>query len=82
MRQFFLYIQVFRPDMDTSDEHIDIVGDDTNTPHVEERQDAGEESVMDHDVPLTVQITADAEPSGAKKRKPLKTTKLQVRGWS
>ena len=67
--------------MDTSDEHIDIVGDDTNTssPHVEERQDAGEESVMDHDVPLTVQITADAEPSGAKKRKPLKTTKLQVR---
>ena len=30
-------------------------------------------------VPLTVQITPDsAEPSGAKKRKPLKTTKLQV----
>ena len=30
-------------------------------------------------VPLTVQITQDStEPSGAKKRKPQKTTKLQV----
>ena len=29
-------------------------------------------------VPLTVQITPESEPSGAKKRKPQKTTKLQV----
>ena len=29
--------------------------------------------------PLSVQITPDTEPSGAKKRKPQKVTKLQVR---
>ena len=28
-------------------------------------------------MPLTVQITPESEPSGAKKRKPQKTTKLQ-----
>ena len=75
--------------MDTSEEHIDIVGDDSDTrPVVEERHKTEEQEapvpshveppVVPSHVPLTVQITADSEPSGAKKRKPLKTTKLQV----
>ena len=32
--------------------------------------------------PLSVQITPDSEPSGAKKRKPQKVTKLQVSVYS
>ena len=82
--------------MDQSDEHIDIVGDDTEMECRDEEEtipkpqptednndyDNAEQSSEEHHhlsiVPLTVQITPDSEPSGAKKRKPLKTTKLQV----
>ena len=73
--------------MDQSDEHIDIVGDDTEMECRDEEEtipepqptednkdyDIAEQSSEEHHhlsiVPLTVQITPDSEPLGAKKRK-------------
>ena len=74
------------------EEHIDIVGDDSEIESknkMEEDQPMDEQTHVPllslpspgvpPLVPLTVQITQDStEPSGAKKRKPQKTTKLQV----
>ena len=81
----------FCSNMDQSDENIDIVGDDNEMECKDEEDSIPQPQLMDDNddddhlpegqlctLPLTVQITPDSEPSGAKKRKPLKTTKLQV----
>ena len=54
----------------TEDNH-----DDIN--NMEEEEEEEEEASQGLSYPLT--ITGDSEPIGAKKRKPQKTTKLQVR---